>query len=50
MIPEPLLKLIGGKFYILELLMDKVPLRMNNYHGVFLGGGSVLFVILHLRN
>jgi DNA adenine methylase len=45
-IPKPILKWVGGKTQILDKIMNDVPTEMNNYHEIFLGGGSVLFTIL----
>ena len=43
---KPLLKWVGGKTQILDKLMDNFPSEMNNYHEIFLGGGSVLLSVL----
>lgn len=48
-IQKPFLKWVGGKTQILQLIIDKIPTEMNNYHEIFLGGGSVLFAILSLQ-
>jgi DNA adenine methylase len=42
------IKWVGGKTKILPLILDNIPYEMDNYHEVFLGGGSVLFGILLL--
>ena len=44
--PRPILKWVGGKTQILETLMDHFPHEMDNYHEIFLGGGSVLLAVL----
>ena len=44
---KPFLKWIGGKTQILDDLMDIFPTEINNYHEIFLGGGSVLLKVLH---
>lgn len=43
---KPLIKWAGGKTQILDILYNNFPRTMNNYHDVFLGGGSVLLMIL----
>ena len=47
MVPKPILKWVGGKTQILEQIFKKFPENMENYHEPFLGGGSVLFNLLH---
>ena len=46
--PKPILKWVGGKTQIISNLTDNFPNEINNYHEVFLGGGSVLIKILTL--
>ena len=46
--PKPILKWVGGKTQILDKVMSIYPTQMNNYHEVFLGGGSVLLAFLEL--
>jgi DNA adenine methylase len=46
--PKPILKWVGGKTQILDKVMSIYPTQMNNYHEVFLGGGSVLLALLEL--
>jgi len=46
--PKPILKWVGGKTQILDKVMTIYPTQMNNYHEVFLGGGSVLLAFLEL--
>ena len=50
MIQKPFLKWVGGKTQIIENIGEKVPNKINNYHEPFVGGGSVLFRILKLKN
>lgn len=48
-IQKPFLKWVGGKTQILPSILSKIPKEMNNYHELFLGGGSVLFAVLSLQ-
>lgn len=48
-IQKPFLKWVGGKTQIIENIISKIPEEINNYHELFLGGGSVLFAILSLQ-
>jgi DNA adenine methylase len=43
---KPILKWVGGKTQILDKLITNFPLDINNYHEIFLGGGSVLLTLL----
>lgn len=50
-IPKPILKWVGGKKQILDKLIIEFPIKINNYHEIFLGGGSVLLSVLsHVKN
>jgi DNA adenine methylase len=42
-IQKPLLRWAGGKTWFLRHLQDFLPPEFNDYHEVFLGGGSVFF-------
>jgi DNA adenine methylase len=45
-IHKPILKWVGGKTQILDKLIIEFPTEINNYHEIFLGGGSVLLTLL----
>ena len=49
-IEKPLLKWVGGKTQILDKVLNNFPKKINSYHEVFLGGGSVLFGFLAYVN
>jgi DNA adenine methylase len=46
---KPFLKWVGGKTQIINDIIHKLPNMMNNYHEIFLGGGSVLLAVLSLE-
>lgn len=48
-IQKPFLKWAGGKTQILDTIISKIPDKMENYHELFLGGGSVLLAVLSLQ-
>ena len=50
MIQKPFIKWVGGKQKLLDNFITYIPKEMNNYHELFLGGGSFLFMILSLVN
>ena len=43
---KPILKWVGGKTQIIHQLLRYFPDEINNYHEIFLGGGSVLLTLL----
>ena len=46
-VSKPILKWVGGKTQILDKIINKnFPKEINNYHEIFLGGGSVLLALL----
>ena len=48
-IQKPFLKWVGGKTQIIQNVINKIPEKINNYHEPCVGGGSVLFAILSLK-
>ena len=49
-VSKPILKWVGGKTQILDKLIVEFPTEINNYHEIFLGGGSVLLTLLTYVN
>jgi DNA adenine methylase len=47
-IEKPFLKWLGGKTQIIRTILRKTPLKIKNYHELFIGGGSVLLGVLSL--
>ena len=48
-IVKPILKWVGGKTQIIEKIISNFPSHINNYHEIFLGGGSVLLSVLQYK-
>lgn len=46
---KPLLKWIGGKSQLMHYIHKYIPEEINNYIEPFVGGGSILFYVLQLR-
>jgi DNA adenine methylase len=49
-IQKPILKWVGGKTQLLSIILDKIPIEINNYHEPFIGGMSVLLGIISYKN
>ncbi len=45
-ITKPFLKWVGGKSQIIDTLIGNYPTKIQNYHDIFLGGGSTLLALL----
>lgn len=43
---KPFIKWVGGKSQIIDKVLETFPKTINNYHEIFLGGGSVLLAFL----
>jgi DNA adenine methylase len=43
---KPILKWVGGKTQILDVILEDFPKEIDNYHETFIGGGSVLIGLL----
>ncbi len=48
-IQKPFIKWVGGKTQIIQNILNKIPCKLENYHELFLGGGSVLLGVLSLQ-
>jgi DNA adenine methylase len=49
-IQKPILKWVGGKTQLLPIILEKIPIEINNYHEPFIGGMSVLLGVLYYKN
>lgn len=47
---KPFLKYVGGKTSILENILTEFPKEIENYHEIFVGGGSVLLGVLQKKD
>jgi DNA adenine methylase len=47
---KPFLKWVGGKTQILDAVLGAFPSEINDYHEIFVGGGSVLLAALEKAN
>ena len=47
---KPIIKWVGGKTQILDKVLETFPHEMENYHELFVGGGSVLFGLLESKD
>lgn len=46
---KPFIKWVGGKNQLMNKILPNIPKEMENYHEIFLGGGSVLLGVLSLQ-
>lgn len=42
---SPFFQWVGGKRKIVDQLLERVPLGLNNYYAPFLGGGALFFQV-----
>lgn len=47
---KPVLKWVGGKTQIIDKIINKFPKKIESYHELFIGGGSILFALLNEIN
>jgi len=47
---KPILKWVGGKTQIIDHIINEFPNTINDYHEIFLGGGSVLLQNIEVGN
>lgn len=43
---KPIIKWVGGKTQIKDIILSKFPKKINNYYEPFIGGGSILIELL----
>ena len=46
---KPFLKWVGGKSQLIHQISATFPTQINNYHEIFLGGGSILLYMLSMN-
>tara|TARA_B100000029_G_scaffold430411_1_gene441362 strand:+ start:4682 stop:5569 length:888 start_codon:yes stop_codon:yes gene_type:complete len=44
--PKPFVKWAGGKTQLLNVLLEKIPQKVNTYYEPFVGGGAVFFSLI----
>ena len=43
---KPIIKWVGGKTQIIHDILNKFPKKIDTYHEIFVGGGSVILGLL----
>lgn len=49
-IEKPIIKWVGGKTQIINSIMKLIPNKFDEYHDMFVGGGSVMLAVLSYYN